>query len=375
MNDAAGSEILALESLSRRFGEVVAVDALSLALERGEILTILGPSGCGKTTALRLIAGFEQPDSGRLVFEGKEVTRWSPQKRGFGMVFQNYALFPHLNVFENVAFGLRARKVDGATLRTRVLTALKVVDLSGYEERAVQAISGGQQQRVALARAIAIEPPILLLDEPLSNLDQALRARTRVELRDLVKSLGITALFVTHDQEEAFDLSDRIAVMKGGRLRQVGTPRQLYQEPRDVFVAGFVGRANLLSVHLADEGIELGGGVRWPLRIADGWRGGSGLDTRAAVLLFRPEDLTFIDGAGDPALGTPLRGEVRAVRFRGSVTMYEIAVTLRGGPGADSRIVEVVGPTRGPGVGSTVAMQPRVGARLHLFAAADAEPV
>jgi len=221
--------------------------ARRLELESGELMTLLGPSGCGKTTALRLIAGFEVPDAGRILFRGTDVTARSPQKRGFGMVFQSYALFPHLSVFENVAFGLKARRTEASELGRLVDAALARVDLVGYVDRRVQELSGGQQQRVALARALAIEPPLLLLDEPLSNLDASLRERTRTELRSLLKGLGITALYVTHDQEEAFDLSDRVAVMNDGELRQVGTPEQLYDHPHDVFVAGFVGRANVLS--------------------------------------------------------------------------------------------------------------------------------
>jgi len=352
--------ILEVEGATRRFGEVTAVDDLSLELERGEFLTLLGPSGCGKTTALRLIAGFERPDRGTIRFDGSDVTGWSPQKRGFGMVFQSYALFPHLNVFENVAFGLKSRKRPGSEIRDRVRSALARVDLAGYGERAVQELSGGQQQRVALARALAIEPPLLLLDEPLSNLDQALRVRTRSELRALVRELGITAIFVTHDQEEAFALSDRIAVMREGRLRQVGTPRELYESPADRFVAGFVGRVNELPVTIEEEGIRLPGGVRWPpLRKepTSGSAGAAHAPGEAALLLVRPEALRL------EAEGTSggLPGTVADRRFQGAFTLYRIDVT--------DGSVEVVSDGVGPAVGDGVSLVLRDGPGAHLFPA------
>ncbi|HEU0297994.1 MAG TPA: ABC transporter ATP-binding protein, partial [Longimicrobium sp.] len=205
--------MLRLENLTRRFGETVAVDDVSLQMAAGEFLTLLGPSGCGKTTTLRMIAGFEQPTSGRVVVGDRDVSGLPPQKRDVGMVFQNYALFPHLDVWENVAFGLKSRGERKDAVAPQVERALELVEMGGYGRRKVQELSGGQQQRVALARALAPEPPLLLLDEPLSNLDAALRERTRDELRALLKRLGMTAVFVTHDQEEAFALSDRVAVL------------------------------------------------------------------------------------------------------------------------------------------------------------------
>src|SRR5690606_14197502 len=207
---------------------------------------------------LRMIAGFEVPTSGRILLDGRDVTSLPPQRRGTGMVFQSYALFPHLDVFENVAFGLRAQGAPAASIAPRVEGALARVDMAGYERRAIQALSGGQQQRVALARALAPEPPVLLLDEPLSNLDAALRERTRAELRALLKEVGITAIFVTHDQEEAFALSDRIAVMNAGRLQQLGTPETLYRSPANPFVASFVGRANFLDGRVVERDGEHG---------------------------------------------------------------------------------------------------------------------
>ena len=240
--------LLLLDRISKRFEETTAVADVSLDVERGEFFGLLGPSGCGKTTTLRMIAGLETPDSGTIQFADRDITRLSPEKRGFGMVFQNYALFPHLNVFENVAFGLRARHQPKAEIIKAVESALDLVQLPGYQKRKVDELSGGQQQRVAIARAIAIEPALLLFDEPLSNLDVALREETRGELRQLVNRLGLTAVYVTHDQEEAFALCDRIGVMMGGRILQTGRPRELYEHPSQVSVAEFLGRNNLIRV-------------------------------------------------------------------------------------------------------------------------------
>ncbi|HMF54860.1 MAG TPA: ABC transporter ATP-binding protein, partial [Pyrinomonadaceae bacterium] len=238
---------LSLENITKRYGATKAVADVSLSVERGEFFGLLGPSGCGKTTTLRMIAGLETPDDGKIAFDGRDITNLSPEKRGFGMVFQNYALFPHLNVFENVAFGLRARRRPKGEIAERVKDALSLVQLPGYERRRVDELSGGQQQRVAIARAIAIEPQLLLFDEPLSNLDVALREETRGELRDVVNRLNLTAVYVTHDQEEAFALCDRISVMNSGRILQTGAPRQLYEQPASVAVARFLGRNNLIE--------------------------------------------------------------------------------------------------------------------------------
>ncbi|MGH7699168.1 MAG: ABC transporter ATP-binding protein, partial [Gemmatimonadales bacterium] len=244
------SALLTVRDLRKRWSPAVVVGPVSLDIERGEIVALLGPSGSGKTTILRLLAGFETPDGGTITVAGEDVTAVPPARRRFGMVFQHYALFPHLDVGENVAFGLRAVKRDAgsvnrAPLADRVAEALALVDLAGYERRRVHELSGGQQQRVALARALAPEPRVLMLDEPLSNLDPALRERTRRELRALIKRVGITTVFVTHEQEEAFDLGDRIALLASGRLEQVGTPDELYEQPASLFAATFVGRANV----------------------------------------------------------------------------------------------------------------------------------
>lgn len=238
--------LLSLKNINKSFDGTKAVNDVSLEVSRGEFFGLLGPSGCGKTTTLRMIAGLEQPDSGTIEFEDRNITSLPPERRGFGMVFQNYALFPHLNVFENVAFGLRARKMAKPEMQERVASALDLVQLPNYAKRRVDELSGGQQQRIAIARAIAIEPALLLFDEPLSNLDVSLREETRGELRELVTRLGLTAVYVTHDQEEAFALCDRISVMVSGKLRQSGEPRELYEHPAGASVAKFLGRNNLI---------------------------------------------------------------------------------------------------------------------------------
>ena len=251
--------LLVLRNISKNFASTPAVSSVSLEVERGEFFGLLGPSGCGKTTTLRMIAGLEKPDTGTIEFDGRDITTLTPEARGFGMVFQNYALFPHLNVFENVAFGLRARRKAKSEIVQRVALALELVQLPGYEKRNVAELSGGQQQRVAIARAIAIEPALLLFDEPLSNLDVTLREETRGELRELVGRLGLTAVYVTHDQEEAFALCDRISVMSQGKILQTGTPRELYERPAEVSVARFLGRNNLIrAMRLSAMKSELG---------------------------------------------------------------------------------------------------------------------
>jgi len=345
---------LELRGVTKRFGDVVAVRELTLDVPAGEFLTLLGPSGCGKTTALRLIAGFESPDRGAIVFDGRDVTSRSPQRRGFGMVFQNYALFPHLDVAENVSFGLRARGEPASEIPERVRAALRRVNLEGYGARAVQALSGGQQQRVALARALAIEPSLLLLDEPLSNLDAALREQTRREIRDLVKSLGITAVFVTHDQEEAFALSDRIAVLEAGRMRQIGPPEELYRRPADPFVATFVGRANLVPATLSGGGprrVDFGGETWWDAD-AD-----AGIPAGPVLALLRPEDLEVVEA------GQGLAGVVRDRRFAGATTSFIIRTdSTEGGP----RDLEVIAEDRAA-VGDTVTVRPRAGGTIRVF--------
>ena len=237
---------LSLHGISKHFPSTLAVRHVQIDIPAGQFFSILGPSGCGKTTLLRIIAGFENPTEGRIVIDGKDVTSVAPQRRGIGMVFQHYALFPHMTVFENVAYGLQTQKIPRAQIQSRVNQVLESVDLLGKTETPVPSLSGGEQQRVAVARALVIEPAILLFDEPLSNLDVSLRLRTREEIRSLQRKTGITTVYVTHDQGEAMSLSDRIAVMRQGVFEQVGSPFELYNIPQSPFVAQFLGDANIL---------------------------------------------------------------------------------------------------------------------------------
>jgi len=234
-----------LNEIVKRFGTVTAADHVTLTIESGQFFTLLGPSGCGKTTILRIIAGLEIPDSGQVIFDSRDVTWTPPNERGTGMVFQNYALWPHMKVFENVAYGLRVRKTMSEDIKKRVKSVLELVQLEGLEDRFPTQLSGGQQQRVALARALVIEPSVLLLDEPLSNLDARLRIEMREELTKIQKKLGITAIYVTHDQEEALVLSDRLAIVNKGAVYQTGTPHEIYSAPNSLFVATFIGRCTL----------------------------------------------------------------------------------------------------------------------------------
>jgi putative spermidine/putrescine transport system ATP-binding protein len=238
------STTVRLNELSKRYGAQLAVDALSLTIEPGSMLALLGPSGCGKTTCLRMIAGLVQPSSGEIFVDGKDITSTPVHRRNIGMLFQNYALFPHMSVAENVAFGLEARRLPRAETASRVAGALQLVQLDGYADRMPAQLSGGQQQRVALARCLVVEPALLLLDEPLGALDKSLRESMQVELRALQQRLGITTIMVTHDQDEALTLADRVAIMRDGRLEQLGSPSEVYQAPASRFVAGFIGVSN-----------------------------------------------------------------------------------------------------------------------------------
>ncbi len=326
--------LLSLNKISKRFGETAAVADVSVAVARGEFFGLLGPSGCGKTTTLRIIAGLESPDGGSVEFERRDITTLLPEQRAFGMVFQNYALFPHLNVFENVAFGLRARQKPIADVKAHVSRALDLVQLPGFDTRRVDELSGGQQHRVAIARAIAIEPSLLLFDEPLSNLDVALREDTRRELRALVTRLDLTAVYVTHDQEEAFALCDRIAVMSEGRIHQVGAPRELYENPANVFVAKFLGRNNLIRAMRLTSSHD-------PLTRFKTLEGGQTLIVNAShdqlmrlpvnkpcLLAIRPEAVTISRDPGGSDADNKLVARIEHIEFSGATTT--IAVDANG---------------------------------------------
>ncbi|HEY1540980.1 MAG TPA: ABC transporter ATP-binding protein [Xanthobacteraceae bacterium] len=299
-----------------------AVDDVSLDVRDGEFFTLLGPSGCGKTTLLRMVAGFCELDTGRIMFGATRIDTLPPHRRNTGMVFQNYAVFPHLTVGDNVAYGLRARKVKADDVGVRVARALELVQLPGYAARWPHQLSGGQLQRVAIARAVAIEPDVLLLDEPLSNLDAKLRVDMRGEIRRLQKLLKITVLYVTHDQEEALAVSDRIAVMRAGRVEQIGDPRAIYERPRTPFVARFVGTTNLIEGSVTGRTAEIvevafAGGV---VRAA----GAAEVGDKIAVSL-RPEALRVL-GAGEavPAGWAMLTGALGAVEYLGPVTRFAV---------------------------------------------------
>ena len=317
---------LTLERITHRFGGgKPAVDGLSLELRPGELLALVGASGSGKTTTLRIAAGYEQPDEGRVLLDGRDITRLPPQDRGFGMVFQHYALFPHMTVEENVAFGLEARGVRKAERLKRALLTLDGVGLAGKGKRAVQALSGGEQQRVALARALVIEPRVLLLDEPLSNLDPTLRESTRADLRDMLHRLNVTALFVTHDQEDAFAVADRVALLRNGRLLQADTPETLYDLPTSRAVAEFIGRASLLPATVAGGIATIVVGSR-ALRVAER-SGGKTPAGGHGLAVLRPEMLDLAPAQSSGSVGDSddcWSGEVRERRFAGGVTVYDV---------------------------------------------------
>jgi len=318
VNEPSG---LRLVGVSRRYeGSGRGVEELSLDVRPGELMALIGASGSGKTTTLRMIAGYEPPDGGRIALVNaagaeRDITREPPQRRGFGMVFQHYALFPHMSVQENVAFGLAARRVSKSERLARAVEALRGVGLDGYGPRAVQALSGGEQQRVALARALVIEPHVLLLDEPLSNLDPTLRQTTRDELREMLHRLHITVMFVTHDQEDAFAVADRVAMLCAGRLEQVGSPEDLYHAPASYVVAQFVGRAGFApAVADGDTAVVTLGDAsqRVPL--------GSQHGTGAMWAVLRPESLAAVD----PAEADAWQGTVQTRRFAGDHYVYRV---------------------------------------------------
>ena len=320
---------ITIDGVARSFGSVRAVDGVSIAIRDAEFFTLLGPSGCGKTTLLRMVAGFCELDRGRILFGDERVDTLPPHRRNAGMVFQNYAVFPHLRVGDNVAYGLRARKTPEKEVGERVSRALKLIQLEGFETRWPHQLSGGQLQRVAIARAVVFEPHVLLLDEPLSNLDAKLRIEMRAEIRRLQKTLGITVIYVTHDQEEALSMSDRIAVMRSGRVEQMGEPRAIYEQPTTPFVATFVGATNLLAgtVSRRDGGmIEVAiGGESLRVRSVVGQPG-----DRVEISL-RPEALSLMPASDPPPAGWGLlSGALSAVEYLGASTRLHLR--LAAGP-------------------------------------------
>ncbi|MDP9241762.1 MAG: ABC transporter ATP-binding protein [Actinomycetota bacterium] len=311
----AGGEVQ-LVDLVKRFADVAAVDGVNLHMPAGEFFSLLGPSGCGKTTSLRLIAGFERPTDGQILLDGVDMAETPPHKRNVNTVFQNYALFPHLSVYENVAFGLRYKDVAKQDVRKRVLDALALVRLEGYEKRRPSQLSGGQQQRVALARALILNPAVLLLDEPLGALDAKLRKALQIELKALQEEIGITFIYVTHDQEEALTMSDRIAVMSAGRVVQVGTPHEVYEDPATTYVADFLGVSNLMSAVAA--GLDSSGRCR--VRLGDFEITATQGDTEAhgpVKIVIRPERVQLEEqGAGGE---NRVPGMVERVVYVGSI--------------------------------------------------------
>jgi len=314
-----------LDRVSKRFGHIGAVHDVTLAISEGEFFSLLGPSGCGKTTTLRMIAGFETPDEGRILLQDRDVTSISPNRRPVNMVFQQYALFPHMSIYDNVAFGLKVKRVPRQEHKERVREMLRVAELEGFERRRARQLSGGQQQRVALARALVNRPAALLLDEPLGALDVKLRKQMQLELKRIQSELGTTFVYVTHDQEEALAMSDRIAVMNGGRVEQIGSPREIYERPQTAFVADFIGSLNALdfSVHeLVGEYalMRLGERERLVVTAGSGLRAGDSL--RVAV---RPERVQIapLDGAASDG-GSRLEGTIAEIVYLGMYSQYHV---------------------------------------------------
>ena len=326
MNMQENNYIIEVNSVSKFFGDKTALDNVTLNVKKGEFVTILGPSGCGKTTLLRLIAGFQTASEGEIRISGKEITQTPPHKRPVNTVFQKYALFPHLNVYDNIAFGLKLKKTPKPVVEKKVKAALKMVGMTDYEYRDVDSLSGGQQQRVAIARAIVNEPEVLLLDEPLAALDLKMRKDMQMELKEMHKSLGITFVYVTHDQEEAFAMSDRVVVMNQGRIEQIGTPQEIYEEPSNLYVARFVGEINILPARIMSvpgEGIYIAeiSGRRFTLRTSRSFAAGD----RVNVLL-RPEDIRVYAHDDERPEGPYLTGRIEETVYKGATVDISIAL-------------------------------------------------
>ncbi|HHW47357.1 MAG TPA: ABC transporter ATP-binding protein [Clostridiaceae bacterium] len=306
------SQTVRIESVVKEYGNFRAIDNVSLEIKPGEFFTLLGPSGCGKTTLLRMIAGFNTIESGKIYFNDEEINDVPAHKRNVGMVFQNYAIFPHMSVKDNVAYGLKARKIKGAELIKRTEQALKLMQMYEYKDRQPSQLSGGQQQRVALARAIVIHPSVLLMDEPLSNLDAKLRVQMRSSIKKLQKSLNITTIYVTHDQEEALAISDRIAVMNNGRVEQIGEPKEIYMRPANTFVANFIGTSNFLQGEADNGVVTILGKVKIPVKLKEGYKG-------KVIVSVRPENAALC-----PVQEGMLKGKVVFATFLGDYINYEI---------------------------------------------------
>jgi putative spermidine/putrescine transport system ATP-binding protein len=339
---------LELTDIEKRFGDAAAVAGFNLQAQRGEFVSFLGPSGCGKTTTLRMIAGFERPTGGTITLDGVDITDRPPNRRNVGMVFQSYALFPNMTVADNIGFGLKVRKRPGDQIRKRVGELLELINLPDKGGRYPYQLAGGQQQRVALARALAIEPDVLLLDEPLSALDAKIRVALRLEIRTIQRQLGITTVYVTHDQEEALSLSDRVVVMSEGRIEQVGTPFEVYNFPSTPFVASFVGTLSLVPGTIVDASSGALTVAGQPIRITRRFEGAAGRSVRLAL---RPEMASL--GAGDEGMNR-VTGKVSDVSFLGSIVRIRVAL---GGDGPVVALDEFNEPTLTlPAVGETITI-------------------
>ncbi len=311
------TRLIELKGISKTFGDTEALKNIDLYIRKREFVTLLGPSGCGKTTMLRIIGGFEYADEGQVLFEGKDIANVPPYKRRINTVFQKYALFTHLNVYDNIAFGLNLRKVDKAEIEKKVKRMLKLVKMEGYEKRSVDSLSGGQQQRIAIARALVNEPEVLLLDEPLGALDLKLRREMQLELKTMQQQLGITFIYVTHDQEEALTMSDTVVVMNHGCIQQIGDPKRIYDEPKNAFVADFIGESNIIPGTMPEDEIVEMLGKAFPC-VDGGFQPNEPVD-----IVVRPEDIMVVgEDVGQ------LTGEVESVLFKG--VHYEMMIRTEG---------------------------------------------
>ncbi len=332
--------LIEIKGVSKRFGDTQVLHNVDLYIRKREFVTLLGPSGCGKTTMLRIIGGFEMPSEGQVLFEGKDITDLPPYRRRVNTVFQKYALFTHLNVYDNIAFGLKLRKMSKGEIEKRVMRMLQLSKMEGYEKRAVESLSGGQQQRIAIARALVNEPEVLLLDEPLGALDLKLRKEMQLEIKAMQQELGITFLYVTHDQEEALTMSDTIVVMNDGRIQQIGDPKHIYDEPKNAFVADFIGQSNLLTGVMLEDELVMMAGKEFPC-VDEGFEKNEVVD-----VLVRPEDIMVV--GTDVGM---LEGIVESVLFKG--VHYEMMV--------------VAGETRWKADGTVILVSNEVGLSIVPF--------